>query len=365
MKRVQLMIIRSLISRVVKDIYPTHRWLRTPMLAFLCILCFNAVVYSQGSDDLVQIAMAQSGSDALFIREFKANLRKGTLKNPVPSAKFNVYLKENTLYRFNVANDKTSDGDAILQLFENGRCLGNTFDEKEHVNNRIFEYKAQRTGNYQVIVSFKDGKQGNAVGIMSMITSAATKSDSIIGERELEVLYLNVDNPVSIVTDKEPSDSIILTVDNGTVRHENGNYFIKPLAGGLTTLSVTIKDSKGKIKEEAKSDFLVRRLPFPAVSVQGLQGGIISRSSLQLAETLNIDYPFDFEKYGYSVVDFVVKSGGKDERRIINNGKEFHAALKTFLVNLPEESRLTIESIHVRTPEGQIISPEPLAFIVR
>jgi hypothetical protein len=324
-------------------------------------------LFGQCDNNLVELAMAQSGKDAVFVREFKVQLQKGTVRNPVPTVKFNVYLKEEVKYRFNIINDKSSGSEAILQLFQNGKCVGSTFEEGGNHFKQVFEYDATKTGSYHVIVSFRDGKAGCAAGIMSMVSVDDASADSVRLKEsvELETLYLQVENPVSIVTDKEVTDTLIVEIDNGNVFSKEGYYFIEPQSEGLATLKVIIKNQNGKVKEEAKSDFLVRRMPLPRASLQGQTGGVISRSSLQLADMLNIDTPLEYEKFGYQLVDFVLRTGDKGEKRITNTGKKFNPMLRNFLADLPEETRIVIESIHVKKPDGQVITLEPLAFIIR
>jgi len=321
---------------------------------------------SQCNTNLIEAAMAQSGNNAIFMREFRARLPKGSARNPIPSGKYNVYLKENTGYRFNVANDMSSGGEAILQLFDNGQLVGSTV-ENGNDKKEAFDYHVSRTGSFQVIISFKEGKPGCAVGIMSMIGGATNETDSLRNEKnnELDILYLNVENPISIITDKDATDTIHFEIDNGVIWGKVGDYYIKPEMEGLATLKVVIKNKKGHIKEEARSDFLVRRLPFPSSSINGLRGGIISRSSLQLASSLNIDDPLDFEKLGFQIIDFVVRVGDKGERRFLNLGKSFNVGLKSLMADLPDETRLVVEFIRVKKPDGQTITLEPLAFIIR
>ncbi len=338
------------------------------VIAILGWVLLQIPALGQCNNDLVNIAMEQSGKDVLFIREFRVKLKKGTVRNPVPSGKFNVYCKEGSVYRFNIVSDPSSGSKAVLQLFDNGKCLGSTYDNVSNENRNAFDYRTQKTGSYQVVISFQEGEPGCAAGIMSLVENKGTvKSDTVLTEKivEMETLYMNVENPLSIITDNEPTDTMILTVDNGIVIQKSGNYYLRPETEGLATLRVLVKDRNGKLKDEAKSDFLVRRMPAPAANVQGFHGGLITRSSIQLAETLNIDSPIDFEKYGYRVVDFEVKIGPLNEKRLLNTGKRFGNSLKNLLADLPEDSRLIFDSIHVRTPAGQVITLEPIAFVVR
>jgi hypothetical protein len=335
--------------------------------AIIIFIIVPWLAFSQCGEKLVEVAMAQSGSDAIFIREFNARLSKGTGKNPMPTAKYSVYLKAENQYRFNVLADQQSGQEAVLQLYHDGLLQGSTVDGISLPVKNMFNFTAPKTGSYQVIISSRDGKAGCVAGVLSLLPDLSAKKDSLTAEKneELEIIYLGIENPISIVTDKEASDTIILSCDNGLIREQNGNYRIVPANEGIATIKVVIRNKDGKIKEEAQSDLLVKRLPYPVASIHGLQGGIISSSALQIAEMVDINYPIDFETYGYKIIDFQVKTDEGTEKRIQNSGKRFSPTARNMLSNIKTDSRLIFDSIHVLTPFGQIITLEPMAFIVR
>jgi hypothetical protein len=319
----------------------------------------------QCSSNLVEQAMAQSGKDAIFVREFQVRLQKGTLRNPIPTGKFNVYLKDKTKYRFNITDETNTNG-AVLQLFDNGKLVAGTFDEIKSANSAAFDFEATKTGNYQVVISNKEGKPGCIVGILSLVNDQAVDNDNDLKKKDdLEILYLNVENPLSIVTDKEASDSMLVEIDNGSIKEKDGNYFVKPDSEGFATLKVVIKNKNGQVKEEAASEFVVQRLPNISASINGVSGGIITRSQLQTADELEIKYPVDFEKFRFEIVDFSLRIESKGELHIINPGKKFSTATKSKISEIPESTRIIFEMIHVRTPDNKIITVDPLNFIVR
>jgi hypothetical protein len=340
--------------------------MRTFIMSFMLII-LPYLAFSQCGEKLVEAAMAQNGPDAIFVREFSARLSKGSVKNPLPLAKYNVFLKVETKYRFNVLSDQQSNQEAVLQLYYDGKLLGSTMEGITGSTKNMFNFTAPKTGSYQVIISLKEGNAGCVAGILSFQPDLSTKQDSVIIEKykELDVIYLGIENPISIETDKETSDTMILNCDNGIIREQNGSYYVVPESEGIASVKVIIRNKAGKIKEEAQSDLLVKRLPFPVASVHGLQGGIISSSALQIAERVDINYPIDFENYGYKIVDFLIKFEDVSEKRIQNSGEKFSPTTRNHLSNLKIDSRLIFDSIHVLTPGGQIITLEPLAFIVR
>lgn len=340
--------------------------MKTLVLTIILSLMLYSPFYGQCSDKLVESAISQSGADAMFIREFKVKLQKGSVRNPVPVAKFNVFMKEDNNYRFCIVTDNNPE-DAILQLFDNGKCIAGTFDDNKRENIKKFDFKATRTGNYQVIISFIEGKPGCAAGVMSLIDAETVRAELSEEKKnsEPEIVYLNVKNPLLIETDKEPADSLILLTDNGTVAEKDGNHYILPEKEGFVTLKVIIKNKDGKVKEEAASEFVVQRLPAINATLNGINGGIISRSLAQIAEGIEINHPIEFEKFGFEVLDFIVKIDAKGGRKLLNPGKYFSAATKNAIAEIPENTRLVFESIHVRTPEGKTITLEPLGFIIR
>jgi hypothetical protein len=333
------------------------------ILLFLFGFLIQGIVNAQCNNKLVEVALARSGPDVQFLREFRARLADGSLQNPVPVAKFIVYLKEKATYRFNIAHNQESTGEAILQLFDRNIIIGTTY-----LHNEVFEYTALHTGEFEVIISFPGGKSGCAVGIMSLVQKSDDEGINVSSknEEELEILYLGIKNPLDIASDKATSDTIILTIDNGKIiENAQGSYFAEVSTEGLATLTVDVKDKEGKIKETAKKDFLVRRLPLPYASIHGLRGGVISQTLLQLSNALEIDLPMEFEKFGYKIIDFHVRLDNRPDKQILNYGKNFSPTLRLFLADIHDDSKLIIDGIHVSSPQGEIITLEPIGFIVK
>ena len=73
------------------------------------------------------------------------------------------------MYRFSVCTAPTSEGDAVLQLMDMNRLLGSTFIQATGKEYPYFDFKCQKTGVYHVFISFKEGKAGEAVSILSLV----------------------------------------------------------------------------------------------------------------------------------------------------------------------------------------------------
>jgi len=137
-------------------------------LIFLSILFTNAEVYAQENVELVAQCAASAG-DVTYLKDFIVKLDAGVPGGNPPSAKFSMVLSKNTQYRFSICTAPDSDGEAILQLFDMNVLQGSTYISATGKEFPFFDFKCQKTGVYHVFISFKEGKPGEAVGILSFV----------------------------------------------------------------------------------------------------------------------------------------------------------------------------------------------------
>jgi hypothetical protein len=80
-----------------------------------------------------------------------------------------MILSKNTRYRFSVCNSESNAGKAVLQLFDENKLMGSTFNPATTKDYPGFDFNCTKTGVYHVFVFFQEGKSGTAVGILSFI----------------------------------------------------------------------------------------------------------------------------------------------------------------------------------------------------
>jgi hypothetical protein len=129
---------------------------------------FSSTLYSQDLTQLVAQCAANSG-DVTYLKDFAVKLDAGTPGGAPPTARFAMILSKNAMYRFSICTAPTSDGDAVLQLMDMNRLLGSTFIQATGKEFPYFDFKCQKTGVYHVFISFKEGKAGEGVGILSLV----------------------------------------------------------------------------------------------------------------------------------------------------------------------------------------------------
>ena len=135
---------------------------------FVLSILFSTTLYSQDLTQLVAQCAASAGN-VTYLKDFVVKLDAGTLGGAPPTARFAMILSKNAMYRFSICTAPYSDGDAVLQLMDMNRLLGSTFIQATGKEFPYFDFKCQKTGVYHVFISFKEGKAGESVGILSLV----------------------------------------------------------------------------------------------------------------------------------------------------------------------------------------------------
>ena len=98
----------------------------------------------------VQLAAAKDGERASVFRNATA-MRKGNR------------------YRFTICTDEESSGEAIIQLYDEGKLIHSSYNPETGKSYQNFDFDCNKSGFYIIMISFRDGKEGSAVGIVSHV----------------------------------------------------------------------------------------------------------------------------------------------------------------------------------------------------
>lgn len=323
--------------------------------------------YSQCNTKLMELAASQSGTDAIFIRDFKVKLDEGTMKRPSPVGRFQVYLSQNVHYRFNVANAVGYEGSVILQLYDRTRLMASTFDTESRFDHQTFDFICEKSGLYQVLMSFSEGKRGCAVGIMSMVLrDSMTVAEGLPGasREEPKSLYIGIDNELSIAATDIPGGSLEVFINQGSIEGANGRYIARVDKIGVATVKVIARDKHGNINEVDSLDFIVRNIPLPVATYGGIFEGIISRSDIDRMNEIKLDYPVEVDRAVFTIIEFTVSEETNLHKGEVSYSSRITPAQKNLINRLNSGVRFLIRDIYVRGPDGATHTLKPLTFII-
>ena len=138
------------------------------LFAAACLL-ISSPGQAQSVADMVDGCASMAGEDATYLKDFQVILWEAQPNQRPPVARFPLVLSKNNIYRFSICNAESSEGKAVIKLYDSNRMIFSSFVEDTNEEFNPFNFMCQKTGIYHVFISFLDGKPGEAVGILSYV----------------------------------------------------------------------------------------------------------------------------------------------------------------------------------------------------
>ena len=200
------------------------------------------------------------------------------------------------------------------------------------------------------------------------MTFQVAKPSAVVSADAMNVMYIGVDNPVSISAPGVPLESLKLSPSAGVniSSKGNGKYVARVSNPGEVTLSVSATID-GKIQDFGASKFRVKRIPKPTARVAGKEGGRISVAQLKGQSVISASLDnFDFDaKFNVTKFNMFISKPRVDPiGPYAASGNSFSAQMKTALGGLTAGSVVMIYDIVGVGPDGVSQNLNPITFQV-
>ncbi|MCF8381525.1 MAG: hypothetical protein K9H49_18270 [Bacteroidales bacterium] len=139
-------------------------------LLFLAMFLLNNVK-AQEEQDLVQKCSVAAGADATYLKDFVVKLDAAGTDNRPPMYRQSLALRKNVTYRFSICNMEESEGEAVLRVYDQANMILSTWYPDSGKEFDKINFKCMKSGVYMVVISFKEGKKGEAIGILSYVSN--------------------------------------------------------------------------------------------------------------------------------------------------------------------------------------------------
>ncbi len=338
----------------------------TKFFIFSILLFAFLETFSQCNDSLVQIAVSNSGEDVLFLKEFKVKFDKTKTSQPVRVAKYSTFLKAGYKYKFNVANAREYEGRVVLQLFKNSKLKGSTLNLKTQEYKQSFEFYCRRSGSYDILLSFIEGKSGCAVGVLSLIIGDTTEIELPDKNAFLpkEALFMGMKNKLIIESLIDDSYKQTVTANTGRLEYSEGAFYFIADTLGVVTIKAVVKDSSNNIVEELSKEFVVKELPVPYISIQSNPGGLISKDQVLLAGCLSLMFHENIPSDKYKIKSFIISDVYIGNAGKSSSSENFTPHQINFIRNLTEGSNFYIKNVEILMPDGTIKELKTVGYIL-
>lgn len=185
----------------------------------------------------------------------------------------------------------------------------------------------------------------------------------------MNVLYVGVDNPLSISASGIPAENLFPTISRGTLTPdiEKGKWIaILPSDIKEVTVSVTAL-SNGMMKPVGVETFRVKPIPDPDPFIASKKDGFMSRESIIAAGKIVTLMPKDFEfNYTFVVLSFKMNlQRGFETYNLTSNSENLTNEMINEIKRTNRGQIIIFEDIVVKAPDGSNRTLEPLVIVIR
>lgn len=334
----------------------------------LCItlLVCTTVVKSQCNQQLVDFAAEKAGTDAIYIRDFKVRLSKGTMDTPSPTGKFPIYLNEGVSYRFTIENAREYSGNAYVELERRGQTYANNYSFEGGTIMESFDFECKRSATYQLLINFGDNKEGCAAVVMSLImkdTIIFIEPDIPFVSDSAETMYLWVKNELQVASSEDRYAEFKIDVSQGSVQKQGRFYIIEPAHTGNLMVKVDVFKNN-KLIESDSLDYEVILPPLPNLGFKGIYTHQIASRDLYRIKEVILNYPVEMDSSIYRLEKFALTESVSSFNRYVSYSGNLTIEQQTFLAKLKPGQSFFLADIIFTDPDGQKHYPAPIRFNV-
>jgi gliding motility-associated protein GldM len=228
------------------------------------------------------------------------------------------------------------------------------------------EITAGSLGPHSIRVHFEYTNQdGKKVPVDRTIEYTVGQASASIALDKMNVLYMGVDNPVTIAASGGGDDRVKPSINNGTLTKVGAGKYIARVskADDNTIITVTVD---GKVA--GSSQFRVRNIPEAQAYVGGQPSGAqVSAGAFKAQGGVQAgikNFPFQLD---YEVVSYTFTCDSDDGIvSVPATGAAFTGAVRTAINNNVKADRMvTIENIRVKGPDGRVTTAPSLLYYIK
>lgn len=131
---------------------------------------FSQSVKAQTEAQKVDLCTKMTGG-ATFLESYTVQLLGAKDGERAPVFRQAVALRKGHRYRLTICTDEESSDEAVLQLYEEatGKMVGNSYNSETGKTYQNFDIECSKFAIYHIYVSFKNGKEGSAIAVLSHV----------------------------------------------------------------------------------------------------------------------------------------------------------------------------------------------------
>jgi gliding motility-associated protein GldM len=201
----------------------------------------------------------------------------------------------------------------------------------------------------------------------------ALKPLAVISATKMNVVYIGLDNPISVSVPGYSPDQVQVSCSaGGRLRPDKQKgTFLLTVDGSNREIQITasVKDSKGQVKKMGLSPYRVRPIPKPtpmlgSIEASGPQSAGVLKAATFIYANLK-DFAFEGVKFTPVEYYLVFQPRKGEARAFKGNSAAVTPEMRAALGNVRTGDRITLAQIKANGPAGTVIIPTALAIEVK
>jgi|AntAceMinimDraft_17_1070374.scaffolds.fasta_scaffold36315_2 hypothetical protein len=185
---------------------------------------------------------------------------------------------------------------------------------------------------------------------------------------KMNVLYIGVDNPLTLAISDIPNENIRVTISQGSIKknESKGKYIARVNNPGIASIEVFSKKNKGKTKKLGTTNFRVKKIPNPYATIFNRNGGEIKKEVLLKQKEIKAVLPtvFDLGKFIVTEYSFVTYIGA-DLIETKVRGNRLSDKIKLMIKHTKRDNEVYFEKIKAKGPDDVVIKLPTLVFEIK
>lgn len=186
-------------------------------------------------------------------------------------------------------------------------------------------------------------------------TYQVARPSAVVSPDKMNVLYIGVNNPISVSSPGTPTDKIRVSMSGGSISSAGGGkYNVRVSSPGTARISVSAEVAPGKTQTLSSTEFRVKRIPDPIAKFAGKTGGSMATVALKAQNALfakldNFDFDASFRVTKFTMI---LAKPRADAIVLSTSGGQLSSSMSSALNGIVPGTRVIFDNIVAVGPDG-------------
>lgn len=185
-------------------------------------------------------------------------------------------------------------------------------------------------------------------------TYQVARPSAVVSPDKMNVLYIGVDNPLSVSAAGTPTDKVKVSMTGGSLSGSGGKYNARVSSPGTARISISAEVAPGKMQTLSTTEFRVKRIPDPIAKFAGKTGGSMATVALKAQNAIfakldNFDFDANFKVTKFTMI---IAKPRADAIVLSTSGGQLSSSMKSALNGITPGTRVIFDNIVAVGPDG-------------